>query len=251
MKKTLLSAVITYTLLTTVSAAADTDKKLSLGVGIGYQQKPFIGDDSNWIPIPHVEYNSGLFFIKGLKLGLDLLKYDKTTADVHLKYQSLSFKPSDAYGVFKQLNRRKETILLGTGISHKFDNNTFVSAEINGDILGRSKGLNADISVGYIYKIADDFIVTSKAGLTWDSAKHNRYYYGVSKSESRRTGIDAYRPNSTITPYIDLGIVVKATDRFHVFGGVEVRFLPNKIKNSPITNRSTLSSFAFGINYDF
>lgn len=251
MKKTLLSATLITLLLTPVIAQESSLKGLSIGLGVGYQQKPFVGDNSDWVPVPHLEYKSGMFFVKGLKVGLDLLEYDNTTVDIHLKYQALSFKPSDSHGAFTLLDRRKATILLGTGINHRFDNNVFVTAEINGDILGHSKGLNADAAVGYVYKVTDQFTLIPKAGLTWDSDKHNRYYYGISNDESRRTGIEAYRPDSTITPHIALGMVVKATDRFHVFGGMEMKFLPSKVKNSPITNRSTLSSFALGINYNF
>lgn len=248
MKKILLATVITS--LFSISYANSLEG-LSLGIGVGYQQKPFVGDDSNWVPVPHVEYQSGMFFIKGLKLGLDVLEFDNTKIDVHLKYQSLSFKPSDSHGAFTGLDRRKSTILLGTGLNHRFDNNLFVSAEINGDILGRSKGLSADASLGYVHQVNDHFTLVPKAGLTWDNNKHNRYYYGISAEESFRTGIHQYRPGASITPHLALGMVVKATDRFHVFGGMEVEFLPSKVKDSPITNRSTLTSFALGINYNF
>ncbi|MHC5226081.1 MipA/OmpV family protein [Ignatzschineria sp. LJL83] len=251
MKKTLLATSLIAFLLSPAIAEDNSLKGLSIGLGVGYQQQPFVGDNSEWLPVPHLEYKSGMLFVKGLKIGLDVIELDNTTVDVHLKYQALNFKPSDSHGAFTLLDRRKSTILLGTGINHRFNNNAFVSAEINGDILGHSKGLNADVSAGYIYQVTEHFTLIPKAGLTWDSDKHNRYYYGVSKDESRRTGIQEYRPDSTITPHIAVGMIVKATDRFHVFGGMEMKFLPSKVKNSPITNRSTLSSFALGINYNF
>lgn len=248
MKKILLSTFIAS--MFSISHANSLEG-LSLGIGVGYQQKPFVGDSSDWVPVPHVEYQSGMFFIKGLKLGLDVLELDNTKIDLHLKYQSLSFKPGDAHGAFTHLDRRKSTVLLGTGLNHRFDNNLFISAEINGDILGRSKGLSADTTVGYVHHVNDHFTLVPAAGLTWDNKKHNRYYYGISSEESFRTGIHQYRPNASITPHIALGMVVKATDQFHVFGGMEMKFLPSKVKDSPVTNRSTLSSFALGINYNF
>lgn len=248
MKKILLSTLVVS--IVGISQANSLEG-LSLGLGIGYQQKPFVGDNSDWVPVPHVEYQSGMFFIKGLKMGLDVMEFDNTKVDIHLKYQSLNFKPSDSHGAFTGLDRRKSTVLLGTGLSHRFDNNLFVNAEINGDILGRSKGLSADATVGYIHQVNDHFTLIPAAGLTWDNKKHNRYYYGISADESSRTGINQYRPDASVTPHLALGMVVKATEQFHIFGGVEMKFLPSKIKDSPITNRSTLTGVALGINYNF
>lgn len=248
MKKILLSTLVASLFS---FSQANSLEGLSLGIGVGYQQKPFAGDDSNWVPVPHVEYQSGMFYIKGLKMGLDVLEFDNTKIDLHLKYQSLSFKPSDSHWPLTGLDRRRSTVLLGTGVNHRFDNNVFISAEINGDILGRSKGLSADASVGYVHQVNDHFTLVSTAGLTWDNKKHNRYYYGVSAEESFKTGVRQYRPGASISPHMALGMVVKATDQFHIFGGVEMKFLPSKVKDSPITNRSTLTSFALGINYNF
>lgn len=248
MKKTLLA-----TLLLTLSGItyAEDLQGLSLGIGVGYQQKPFVGDNSDWVPVPHVEYQSGSFFIKGLKAGLNVMEFGNTKVDIHAKYQALSFKPGDSHWPYSGLDRRKSTILLGAGINHRFDNDVFVAADIQGDILGRSKGLNANLDMGYIYRVNDHFTLVPAAGIGWDNKKHNRYYYGVDAGESARTGIHQYRPDASVTPKLALGMVVKATDRFHVFGGMEVKFLPSKVKNSPITNRSTLSSFALGLNYNF
>ncbi len=248
MKKTLLCTLL---LSFAGFAAADDLKGLSLGVGVGYQQKPYVGDDSNWVPVPHLEYQSGAFFIKGLKLGVNVIELDQTKFDIHFNYQALNFKPGDSHGVFKELDRRKSTIHLGAGVTHHFDNKMFVSGDIGGDILGRSKDLVANANVGYVYKVNDHFTLIPRAGLTWDNKKHNRYYYGISADESARTGLNQYDPGASITPHIGIGMAVKATDRFHVFGGMEFNFLPSKVKDSPMTNRSTLSSFALGINYNF
>ena len=246
-KKILITLILS---LSSIAHASGVDG-LSLGLGAGYQQKPFIGDSSDWVPVPHIEYKSGPFFIKGLKMGVDVMEFGNTTVDIHAQYQALSYKPSDAHGAYTGLDRRKSTVLLGAGVAHRFDNNLFINADLQGDILGRSKGLNANARLGYIYKMASNFTLIPAMNLQWDNKKHNRYYYGVSAYESAKTGISQYRPDSSITPSLALGFVAKATDRFHVFGGVEVEFLPNKVKDSPITNRSTLTNMALGINYNF
>lgn len=230
---------------------ADNIQGLSIGLGVGYQEQPFVGKKAEWLPIPHFEYQSGALFIKGLKIGVDVLTFQQTKVDIHLKYQSLNFKPHNASEAYHALNQRKSTILLGAGIQHQFDNQLFIAGDLHGDILGRSDGLSANAKLGYLHRVNDHFTLIPAAGITWDNKKHNRYYYGISQSESEQTGIHQYRPKQSLTPHIALGMVVKATDRFHIFGGAEVKFLPSEVKNSPITKKSTLSSFALGINYNF
>lgn len=246
-KKTLIALILS---LSSVANAAGLEG-LSLGLGAGYQQKPFVGDNSDWVPVPHIEYKSGPFFIKGLKMGFDVMEFGNTTVDIHAQYQALNYKTSDAPWPYNGLNDRKSTVLLGAGIGHRFDNDIFINADLQGDILGHSNELNANAQLGYIYKMASNFTLVPAVNLQWDDKKHNRYYYGVSASESMLTGIPQYNPGASVTPSVALGFVAKATDRFHVFGGVEVEFLPSKVKNSPITDRSTLTNFALGVNYNF
>lgn len=235
--------------LTPMSAMAQ--EQYSLGLGVGYQQKPYVGDNSSWVPVPHFEYQNGRFFIKGLKAGLFIVDTPTTKVDTHLRYQSLNFKPKDSEGALRDLNRRKSTIELGVGAMHIFPSQFFVSADIDADILGRSKGVNIDAGGGIIHRFNDHFKVIPKVGGIWSSKKHNDYYYGVSREESARSGVTEYNPDSSFTPYVGVGTVIDATDNLHLFGGVQVKFLPSEVKNSPMTNRSALSSFALGINYNF
>lgn len=248
MKKHILTSLL---LGLSVSTTALSQESYSLGLGVGYQQKPYIGDKSDWVPVPHLEYQNGNFFIKGLTAGLYLYNAPATKIDAHLRYQSLSFKPSDSRGALTGLDRRKSTVEFGVGIQHTFTNQVFVSADLNADILGRSDGMNLDAAAGMVHSVNDHFKIVPKIGGIWSSKDHNNYYYGVSQSESNRTGIEAYKADSSFTPYIGVGTVVNATENLHIFGGAQFKFLPSEVKNSPMTNRSTTSSFALGINYNF
>ena len=248
MKKAFLTSLF---LMLPFSIHANAQESYSVGIGLGYQQKPYVGDNSNWIPVPHFEYQNGNLFIKGLKAGLYLFNTPTTKFDAHLRYQSLSFKPSDSHGALTGLDRRKSTIELGVGFQHYFTNKVFVSTDIDADILGRSDGFNIDAGVGMVHQINDHFKVMPKIGGIWSSKDHNDYYYGVSHSEANRTGISAYNPSSSFTPYIGVGTVVNATENLHIFGGAQFKFLPSEVKDSPMTDRSTLSNFAIGINYNF
>lgn len=248
MKKHILASIL---LALPFAGTAFAQESYSLGIGLGYQQKPYVGDSSDWIPVPHFEYQNGNFYIKGLKAGLYLFNSPTTKVDAHIRYQSLSFKPSDSDGALRGLDRRKSTIELGLGVQHYFPNQVFIGADLDADILDRSNGVNMDIGAGMVHQVNDHFKVIPKIGVIWSNKDHNDYYYGISRSESNRTGVAAYNPDSSFTPYIGVGTVVNATENLHIFGGAQFKFLPSEVKNSPMTNRSTLSSFAVGINYNF
>lgn len=248
MKKAFLASLL---LMLPLGIHANAQDSMSLGIGLGYQQKPYAGDSTEFVPLPHFEYENGNLFIKGLKAGLYLFNTPTTKFDAHLRYESLNFKPSDANGALTGLDRRKSTIELGVGFQHYFENQVFISTEINGDILGRSDGFNIDAGVGMVHQINDHFKVIPKIGGVWSSKDHNDYYYGVSGSESNRTGVSAYNPGSSFTPYVGVGTVIDATDNLHVFGGAQIKFLPSEVKDSPMTDRSTLSNFAIGVSYSF
>lgn len=247
MKKTVLASL----LILPFGFSAFAQDKFSVGLGLGYQEKPYIGDNSEWLPIPHFEYQSGSLYIKGLKAGFYFINTPSLKLDLHLKYQSLSFKPGDSNGALRGLDRRKSTIELGGGMQYMFPNLVFIGGEVDADILGRSKGVNVDTNIGFVQHINDHFRVVPKAGVIWSDKKHNDYYYGVSQAESDRTGVRAYDPKSSFTPYIGVGSVVNATDNLQIFGGVQFQFMPNEVKDSPMTKRSTLSNIAIGVNYEF
>lgn len=248
MKKYVLASIL---LALPVSTVINAQESYSLGIGLAYQQKPYIGDKSDWVAVPHFEYQNSNFFIKGLKAGLYLFNTPTTKVDAHLRYQSLSFKPSDSVGALRELNRRKSTIEFGLGFQHYFPNQAFVTTDINADILGRSDGVNIDVGAGFVHQVNDHFKVIPKIGGIWSSKDHNDYYYGVSRYESDKTGVSAYNPDSSFTPYIGVGTIINATENLNVFGGAQIKILPSEVKNSPMTTRSTTSSFAVGINYDF
>ncbi len=248
MNNKLIASLLLTLPFSTIALAQDST---SIGLGVGYQQKPYAGDDSNWVPVPHLEYQNGKAFIKGLKGGVYLFDNKATKVDLHVKYQPLNFKPGDADGALRGLDRRKATIEVGAGASHSFQNKMFVSSSVDADVLGRSKGVNVDAGGGMVYQVNDHFKLVPKVGAIWSSKKHNDYYYGVSSSESRDTGVSRYDPSSSVTPYVGVGAVVNATNNLHIAAGVKFDFLPNEVKDSPMTKRSTVSNIAVGVNYSF
>lgn len=248
MKKRLLASIF---LMSSFCTGALAQESYGIGVGLGYQQKPYAGDHSEWVPLPIFELQNGIFFVKGLKAGLYLFDSPSTKLDAHLRYQPLSFKPGSSHGALQGLDRRKSTIELGAGITHIFENQVFINAELDADIMDRSSGVNLDTNVGMIHHVNDHFRVIPKVGVNWSNKKHNDYYYGISRAEANRTGLSEYNSDSSFTPYIGVGTVIDATDNLHIFGGAKLEFLPNEVKNSPMTDRSTISNISIGVNYNF
>ena len=64
------------------------------------------------------------------------------------------------------------------------------SPTFTGDTLNNSNGLVGDVT--YLYKFnLDALTLVPGVGVMWNSKNQNKYYYGVSANESRRSGLTA------------------------------------------------------------
>lgn len=60
----------------------------------------------------------------------------------------------------------------------------------------------------YLYGFeGDKWSVQPGVGVIWSSEKQNRYEYGITAAESRRSGLDEYRLGSSWTPYVEVSAV--------------------------------------------
>ena len=64
-----------------------------------------------------------------------------------------------------------------------------------GDTLNNSNGTVGDVT--YLYKFnLDALTLVPGVGVMWNSKNQNKYYYGVSANESRRSGLGKVRTSS-------------------------------------------------------
>ncbi|NUF27797.1 outer membrane protein [Gilliamella bombicola] len=222
----------------------------SLGIGIGWENSPYKSYSAHYSPIPHIDYDNGLFFIDDLSAGFYVYHSDEQSISLGARYLSNEFKPhnSDNHQL-KQLDSRHATLL--TEIEYSLITNWGVfSSSVGADMLNKSNSIlvNSDYTVPYMQ---GNFIIAPTIGINWANGKHNSYYYGISHKESSRSGLRYVNANSSLTPYAEIAAQYSFTENMATFGGIHIDKLTGDAADSPMVDKSTVTSIYMGVSYNF
>lgn len=222
----------------------------SIGVGVGWSNSPYKSYSASFYPVPHIDYDNGLFFIDDLSAGFYLYNENDQSISLGARYLSNEFKPHDSDNHrLKQLDTRHTTVLAEIEYSIVTDWGGF-STSIAADVLNESNSIlfNADYTLPYIQ---GDLIIAPTIGVSWANSKHNNYYYGVSNKESLRSGLHHFSANNSFTPYLEVAAQYTLTDNIASFGGIHIEKLTGDAADSPMVDKSILTSVYMGLSYKF
>jgi MipA family protein len=249
MKKTFctLSILSIITLGATQIALADST---SIGVGIGWANSPYKSYSANYYPIPHIDYDNGLFFIDDLSAGIYAYNQDNQSVSISTRYLSNEFKPHNSDNHQLRLIDSRHSTLLAE-IEYSIDTywGSF-SSSVGTDVLNESNSIlvNADYTVPYMQS---NLIVAPSIGINWANNKHNDYYYGVSHKETSRSGLRYFNADASLTPYAEIAAQYSLTQNIATFGGVHIDKLTGDAADSPMVDNSTVTSIYMGVSYNF
>jgi len=108
----------------------------------------------------------------------------------------------------------------------------------------------ADASYSYPIRFANMSLIPT-AGVQWTDVNYNGYYYGVSRSEARASGLSNYSPESALSPYAELTLRVGLTESWSAFVSGKSQFLGQEITDSPMVERNNKYSLSGGFLYAF
>lgn len=242
-----LNLVLAVGLLSPVAAVADD---FSLGVSAVYATSPYRGDDDKVLPFPQINYDSQHVYVKGLSAGYYLWKDPQNELSVTAVYAPWHFRPSkNDYDDMKALDRRRATVMAGLRYNHTADWGV-VRAEYLGDVLDNSDGFTADLSYLYPMQLGR-FSLVPGVGAMWASEDQNNYYYGVSRNESRRSGLREYHADDGWSPYVQLTVNYAITQSWHTYVLARYLRLSDEAKDSPMTDRQSIGLIGVGTTYSF
>ncbi|OCG60176.1 MipA/OmpV family protein [Gilliamella sp. GillExp13] len=249
MKKTFctLSILSVITLGATQIALADFT---SIGGGVGWSNSPYKSYSANYYPIPHIDYDNGLFFIDDLSAGIYAYNQDNQSVSIGARYLSNEFKPHDSDNhQLRLLDSRHSTLLAEIEYSIDTSWGSF-SSSVGTDVLNESNSIlvNTDYTVPYMQ---GNLIVAPTIGINWANNKHNNYYYGVSHKETSRSGLRYFNADASLTPYAEIATQYSLTQNIATFGGVHIDKLTGDAADSPMMDNSTVTSIYMGVSYSF
>lgn len=233
-----------------VQAQQGSDKGWSLGAAALISNSPYKGDDSKVWPVPTVNYEGDNFYLRGPMVGYYLWNDQTDKLAITAYYNPMYFRPKDSDNHrMKRLDYRKSTGMAGLSYAH-YTQYGFLRTVLSGDFLDESNGITWDLAWLYRYH-SGDWTITPGIGALWNSKNQNQYYYGISRKESRRSGLDHYNADSNWNPYVELSVNYQLSDSWNIYGMGRYTRLTSEIKDSPMVDKSWNGMLLTGVIYRF
>lgn len=237
---------------TKTTAPIDRDKTtIMAGVGVLVIDKPHKGGDTDILPIPLFLYQKDRLVLTGTKISYYLI-YDEDWAVSLIGAPRFEGYDDDESTTLNGMADREATYEAGLECSRKLDWGTF-SAKFFADVLGEHNGQEIQLT----YKKNFDDILNIKSlnltpliGINWRSKQLNDYYYGVEGSEATATRPE-YHAGSSTGILAGLRVDYPVTERWNLFGSLNIEWLSSEMTDSPIVNEDTMVSFLLGAMYKF
>lgn len=89
------------------------------------------------------------------------------------------------------------------------------------------------------------------AGVYWYSDRYTDYYFGLSREEAERGGLQEFETKQDISPYVGLTVDVTINDNWSAFINGEVSFPGSRLRGDSMVDSSHTQSLTTGIVYTF
>ena len=247
MKKIILS---TFLLLNNLSSYAGN---WSLGAGALVAANPYVSMKTNILPIPFVSYQGKNIAVYGPMAKLRYSVNPNNILGLRFQIGMQEFDPKETSNKkINKLNERKRVFYIGPYYRFRSDYGQ-VTTSFGYDVSNRSNGgLLLDLQYAYPFKSQNrKFFIRPGVGLTWFNNALSRHYYQVSNTESIKSGLAKYQPNSFIQPFLSLFAGINITKKIFWTNVARLNYLPNSVHNSPmVANKKLTYSLITGITYE-
>jgi len=202
-------------------------------------------------PIPLVSWDDERFCVKGFGAGLYLWKSGASKLSAGLEYLPTQFRPQDSdNAAMRQLDKRYSSMLAFALWECSCEEWGSLRIKTAADVLDNSGGFLVDVS--YSKAVAfGPVVLTPALGVCWTSADYNDYYYGVSTSESKRSGLDPYEAEGGFSPFASLRLDVALSPHWGLYAMASAMLLSEEIRESSMVNDDVKLGIGGGISYKF
>lgn len=239
-----------------VTAIADTlpvnpDARLRIGANASFNQSAYF-QDNKIVVMPQAFYDNNLFYIEGAEAGFYGYKDAKNEWRVSLGYDSRSFDPKESdVAQLQGLDKRRWSATVGSSYMKITPYGGF-KVHAKTDLLNRNNGTVVKLSHLSRFKLMDDKLtIYPELGVQWNSKNYNEYYYGVSQTESNRTGVNRYQPDNSVNPYLQISGSYAISPHWSIFANQSLEWLSDEQKQSPLVDKKLDSKTKIGFNYIF
>lgn len=229
---------------------ADPDAELSVGVNVLAVKSAYDLEDSTEVRVLRVCFMTTISSTRAvLKRVLTSLMMAKISCRLMRSWLAMSSILMMPVARCPGLDERKSSAAAGLTYQRSTPVGGF-RAQFATDILDRSGGNTARLT--YLARITKDKLtVYPSIGFEFHNADYNEYYYGVTEKESAKTGVAAYKSNSSLNPYINVSANYDFNERWAGFANQSLSYLPNEQYDSPMVDSRTEATTTLGLLYKF
>jgi len=237
-------------LAATAVSTAQAESQWTVGAGAGVINSPYKQYDRDVYPVPVVTYEGDNFWFRGLGGGYYLWNDTADKLSIMAYYDPTHFKPGDSdSNALRQLDKRRSSLMAGLSYVHNTQYG-FLRTALAADTLDNSNGFIWDLA--WLYRYTNGALtLTPGIGVQYSSENYNDYYYGVSKREARRSGLNSYSADDGWDPYLELTASYNFLGDWSVYGTGRYTRLSDEIKDSPMVDKSWSGLFSVGVTYKF
>jgi len=230
--------------------ASATASELSVGAGALYNESIYRGYNENTHAVPIISYEGNSFYIRQTTLGYALFKSKRDEISLTGSWMPLKFDPADNDdNAMKQLDKRDGSAMAGAAWYHH-ENWGSLKLSAAADIQDNSGGWVGELS--YFRPLTfGKLLITPAVGVYYYDDAFNRYYYGVSNHESRRSGLSSWSPGSSWMPYMGLTMKYPLTRNLVLLANATYSVLPDEIKDSPMVDKDDSLTLLAGVSWRF
>jgi outer membrane protein len=240
---------------TAMAGAAPADEASSWGLGVAAfsVQQPYTGINRETRALPLISYENQYVRVFGPVVewkaySVDLGGNQRLDLRVTGKYDFSGYEAADA-PILKGMRERKSGFWAGAKATWR-TGVVDVSAELQADVTGKSKGRRASLGLEKNWRIGEQVMWTPRVSAVWVDKKYVDYYYGVAADEAR-VGRVAYVGKSGVNAELGLRGTYIIDTNHSFFLDLGVTKLAKTIKNSPLVDRSTENRVGLGYLYRF
>lgn len=219
-----------------------------LGIAVGWQRQPYVGDDDKTRVLPLISFENSWVKVLGTGVDLKLPEAGTVSFTVRARYALNDGYESDDSAIFNGMADRKASVWLGGTATWRTDI-AKLSAEVAGDASSHSKGTQVRLGIEHDFRFGR-VMLSPRIVAHWLDAKYVDYYYGVLPGEAA-AGRPAYEGKATTNAELGLRAGYGIDRQQSVFIDVSATALGSGIKDSPLVDRRTLPAVRLGYLYRF
>lgn len=220
------------------------ESQWGLGVAAAARRKPYRDVGTDYRAIPVLSYENRWLHVYGLGADLKLPSLGPVSFRLRTRYGlSDGYEASDSAALAGMADRNARLWFGGAAIWHND------IANVSAEWLGSSDGHKAAIQLSRGFQYGN-FRLTPHVSAQWVSAENVDYYYGVRASEAR-IGRPQYQGDSTVNLTAGLRVDYRLARHHQLYLDVSATRLGSAIQDSPIVDRSNMTSVAVGYLYRF